>query len=164
MFESEIFRKEIYCIEECTCDTVGIFRRHLQSFGVPQWFGAWRIVPSLPPRYAPGQGIILYTSSNFLFDTTQRCGGTQKRTGMLAEIDVFQLKQLAEKTTKQMFCHAFSASVSPSYRQHFGGYSAKTSLRCKVYIHAQKAYIQLITSTENQFQTQCVLILPAVNQ
>jgi len=44
----------------------------------------------MPPRYAPGQGIILYTSSNFLFDTTQRCGGTQKRTGMLAEIDVFQ--------------------------------------------------------------------------
>jgi len=27
MFESEVFRKQMYCIEESTCDTVGAFRR-----------------------------------------------------------------------------------------------------------------------------------------
>jgi len=33
MFEPEIFRKQIYCIEKSTCDIVGTFRRHPQSFG-----------------------------------------------------------------------------------------------------------------------------------
>jgi len=26
-FETELFRKQVYCIEESTCDTVGTFRR-----------------------------------------------------------------------------------------------------------------------------------------
>jgi len=32
MFETEFFRKQIYCIKESTCDIVGIFRRLLQPF------------------------------------------------------------------------------------------------------------------------------------
>jgi len=35
MFEPEIFRKQMYCIEESICDIVGAFRRPLQSFSVP---------------------------------------------------------------------------------------------------------------------------------
>ena len=61
MFEPEFFRKQMYSIEESTCDIVGTFRRPPQSSGaLTQWFGAPivirhpGIVLSLPlPRYAP---------------------------------------------------------------------------------------------------------------
>jgi len=33
MFEPEVFRKQIHCIAESTCDIVGTFRRFPQSFG-----------------------------------------------------------------------------------------------------------------------------------
>jgi len=33
MFEPKVFRKQMYCIEESTCDTDGSFRRFPQSFG-----------------------------------------------------------------------------------------------------------------------------------
>jgi len=33
MFEPELFRKQMYCIEESTCDIVGTFQRPPQSFG-----------------------------------------------------------------------------------------------------------------------------------
>jgi len=33
MFEFEVFRKQMYCIEESTCDIVGSFWRPPQSFG-----------------------------------------------------------------------------------------------------------------------------------
>jgi len=35
MFEPDVFRKQMYCIEESICDIVGTFRRSTQSFGVP---------------------------------------------------------------------------------------------------------------------------------
>jgi len=35
MFEPEVFRKQIYCIEESACDTVETFQRLAQWFGVP---------------------------------------------------------------------------------------------------------------------------------
>ena len=35
MIEPEVFRKQIYCLEECTCDTVGTLRRPRRSFGAP---------------------------------------------------------------------------------------------------------------------------------
>jgi len=62
MFEPEVFRKQIYCIEESTCDIVGTFRSLPQSFGAPpQWFGASIVIrrpgncdPLSPPHYAPG--------------------------------------------------------------------------------------------------------------
>jgi len=41
MFEPEVFRKQMYCVEESTCDIVGPFRRPTQSFG------AREIVPPL---------------------------------------------------------------------------------------------------------------------
>jgi len=47
MFEPEIFLKEIYCIEESTCDIVGIFRR--PSSDSASGDGALLV----PPRYAP---------------------------------------------------------------------------------------------------------------
>jgi len=34
-FEPEVFRKQIYCIEESTCDIVGTFRRPMQSSDTP---------------------------------------------------------------------------------------------------------------------------------
>jgi len=45
--EPELFQKQIYCIEEITCDVVGTFRRP------PQWIGARSIVPPLPPSLRP---------------------------------------------------------------------------------------------------------------
>jgi len=35
MFETEVFRKQMYCIEESTYDNVGTFWRPPQPFGVP---------------------------------------------------------------------------------------------------------------------------------
>jgi len=35
IFEPDIFRKQMYCMEECTYDIVGTFRRHPDSFGAP---------------------------------------------------------------------------------------------------------------------------------
>jgi len=37
-----IFRKQIYCIEECTRDIAGTFRRLPQSFGAPRSDSAFR--------------------------------------------------------------------------------------------------------------------------
>jgi len=37
MIESEVFRKQMYCIEESTCDIVGTFRRPPQPFGAPRY-------------------------------------------------------------------------------------------------------------------------------
>jgi len=53
LFEPEIFWKQIYCIEECTCDIVGTFQRHPQSFGalvVIRRPGNCALLA--PPRYA----------------------------------------------------------------------------------------------------------------
>jgi len=43
MFEPKVFQKQMYCIEESTCDIVGTFRRLPQSFGAPppQWIGGY---------------------------------------------------------------------------------------------------------------------------
>jgi len=52
MFEPEVFRKQMYGIEESTCDIVGIFRRPSQSFCASRSDST----PGglcLPPRYAP---------------------------------------------------------------------------------------------------------------
>jgi len=52
MFEPEVFRKQMYCIEESICVIVGTFRRP------PQWFVAPIVIrrsgicaPLVPPRY-----------------------------------------------------------------------------------------------------------------
>jgi len=43
MVEPELFRKQIYCTEESTCDTVVTFRLP------PQWFSTQGIVPLASP-------------------------------------------------------------------------------------------------------------------
>ena len=49
-----MYRKQIYCVEESSCDIVATFRRSPpQSFGAPTVI--WRpgvCVPLVPPRYA----------------------------------------------------------------------------------------------------------------
>jgi len=56
IFEPEVFRKQMYSIEESTCDTVATFRHPPQSSSDPavvQWLGTRESVTSLsPPRYA----------------------------------------------------------------------------------------------------------------
>jgi len=47
MFETEVFRKQLYCIEESTSDTVGTFR-HPHSDPA-----RGELCPSFPTRYAP---------------------------------------------------------------------------------------------------------------
>ena len=61
MFEPEASRKQMYCIEESTCDIVGTFRHP------PLWFGDWGFVPPLPPLVTP-----LATSTGFVFRNTAR--------------------------------------------------------------------------------------------
>jgi len=46
MFEPEIFRKQMYCIEESICDVVGTLWRLIGLYGAP--FGARGIVPPCP--------------------------------------------------------------------------------------------------------------------
>jgi len=48
MFEPEVFRKQMYCIEVCTCDIVGIFWRPRSISAPPEWFGAQVIAPPFP--------------------------------------------------------------------------------------------------------------------
>ena len=64
MFELEVFRKQIYSIEESNCDIVASCRRPRSDL-VPQYrFGARGIVPPLPPpRYAPACSIKVSTRS-----------------------------------------------------------------------------------------------------
>jgi len=47
MFEPEVFRKQMYCIEESTCNIVGTFRRP-RSDSAPG-----ELCPACPLRYAP---------------------------------------------------------------------------------------------------------------
>jgi len=56
MFETEVFRKQIYCVEESTCDIFGTFIRPPQRFGAPAviWRNHGGSAPGkLCPRYAP---------------------------------------------------------------------------------------------------------------
>ena len=48
-----MYRKQMYCVEESTCDNVGTFRRPVQSFGAATVILLPGIcVPLVPPRYA----------------------------------------------------------------------------------------------------------------
>ena len=51
MFEPEVFPKQIYCIEEGTCDIVGTFRRPPKCFSTPivNWRPGNCASPSLRP-------------------------------------------------------------------------------------------------------------------
>jgi len=44
MVKSEFFWRQIYCIEESTCDIVETFRRPCSDSALPQWIGARGIV------------------------------------------------------------------------------------------------------------------------
>jgi len=48
IFEPEIFRKQMYCIEEDTCDIVGIFWRPHSISASQEWFGERVIAPPCP--------------------------------------------------------------------------------------------------------------------
>ena len=54
IFEREVFRKQMYCFEESTCDIAGTFRPPLQ------WFCARESCSSCPPRYAPAGGLQVF--------------------------------------------------------------------------------------------------------
>ena len=60
VFETEFFRKQMYCIEESTCDIVGTFRRPPQWFGVPivtRRLGNWAplVTPLVKCVLRPGE-------------------------------------------------------------------------------------------------------------
>jgi len=44
IFEPEVFRKQMYCVEECTCDIVGIFWRPSNHSAPPQYFSDPRVI------------------------------------------------------------------------------------------------------------------------
>ena len=60
LFETKVFREQMYCMEESTCDIVETFRRP------PQWFGARGIVPPFPLSLRPWLSpvVLLKTGSN----------------------------------------------------------------------------------------------------
>jgi len=45
MFEPEVFQKQMYCVEESTCDIVGPFRRPSSDLAPLYWLGARGISP-----------------------------------------------------------------------------------------------------------------------
>ena len=53
VFELEVFRKQMYWIEESTCDIVETFRAPAVIQRPPQLFGARGIVPPLRPVVTP---------------------------------------------------------------------------------------------------------------
>jgi len=57
MFKPKVFQGQIYCIEKSTWVIIGTFRR-------PQWFGAWGIMPPLPPLGTLLSGLHFLTSCN----------------------------------------------------------------------------------------------------
>ena len=65
IFEPEDLRKQMYCIEEGTCDIVGIFWRPRNHSGPPQSFRAPRVIrrpgncAPLPFHYAPADWTII---------------------------------------------------------------------------------------------------------
>jgi len=75
-FEPEVFRKQMYCTEESTCDIVGTSLRPLKSFSVPRsdsapplWFNARGIVPpSLRPCLAGDQNVVSAQAKNSSVD------------------------------------------------------------------------------------------------
>ena len=58
IFEPEVFRKQMYCIEECTRDIVETFRSSRIISAPPDWFSARVIAHPLSPRYAPADWTI----------------------------------------------------------------------------------------------------------
>jgi len=57
MFETAVFRKQMYCIEESACDIVGTFRPHPRiDLTPPYWLGTRGIVPPFPPLVTPLRG------------------------------------------------------------------------------------------------------------
>ena len=55
MFEFDVFRKQMYCIEESTCDIVVTFRRPPQSFDAPRNDSALgELCPPWPLSLRPG--------------------------------------------------------------------------------------------------------------
>ena len=53
IFETEVFRKQMYCIEESICGIVWSFRRPLQRFVAPVVIRPGELCPLAPPHYAP---------------------------------------------------------------------------------------------------------------
>jgi len=78
VFEPWVFRKQMYCIEESTCDTVGAFRRSHSDSSSGEL---------CPPRYAHA-GII--TLSGQMFPPQRRLKKTFQEHGRVCQ----QLKQL----------------------------------------------------------------------
>jgi len=57
MFEPELFRKQIHCIEESTCEIFGTFR-HPRSDSAPHIDSVpGELGPPCPPRYVPGWSV-----------------------------------------------------------------------------------------------------------
>jgi len=63
VFETEVFRKQMYCIEESTCYVVGTFGAlcndsvpHEVIRGAPSDSAPKELRPLAPPRYAPASG------------------------------------------------------------------------------------------------------------
>jgi len=57
MFEPEVFRKQIHCIEESAFDIVGTFQRPSQLFCAPIMIRRPGNYAPLTPRYAPAHTV-----------------------------------------------------------------------------------------------------------
>jgi len=70
MFEPEVFRKQMYCIEESTCNIVGTIRRpHGDSApgeSCPPSLRLWSLVPFITSVPRAGRILFLYVFDNLV--------------------------------------------------------------------------------------------------
>jgi len=71
ILEPEVFRQQMYCIEECVCDIVGIFWRPRNHSAPLQYLSAPRVIPRpgncapLSLRYAPADWTIIQRAKSY---------------------------------------------------------------------------------------------------
>ena len=96
MFKPVVFRKQVCCIEESTCDIVGTFRRPHQRFGV-------LVVIRRPGNYAPPSGV-----------ANPKFGGGQK---ILRGAKMLDFRRIT------LFCleKRLSKHKMTMFSKHFGG-------------------------------------------
>ena len=74
VFEPEVFRKQIYCIEESTCDIFGTFRSPSQWSDTPIFIRSPGIVPPLAlSGYDPGPNVRSGVGITSRFYSLKRC-------------------------------------------------------------------------------------------
>ena len=63
VFEPDVFRKQMYCIEESSCEIVATFRVPIVIQRLTQWISALELFPPCLPSYVPDHTWIVLINS-----------------------------------------------------------------------------------------------------